>query len=390
MYRILISGYYGFNNIGDESILRAVIDNLKERLPGIEITVLSQHPESTARKYGVHSVNRKSLKDILQAMKNCDLLISGGGSLLQDVTSKKSILYYLIMMWLAMMFRKKVFIYSQGIGPILSNINRRLTAMTLKKASGIVVRDDASKELLVEIGIPQEQVYVTADPVLRVQKVELAIGREILEKEGFVKKADCMTVGFAIRERKVKSSFVDELCLSMQRLIAEHQAQIVLIPFHYSEDMAVIEEIESRLGSDVCCIKHKYLTDEMLSIIGNMDMLIGVRLHALIHAAIMDVPMIAISYDPKINSFMHSMDLKAMCSVYDFKSEFLLEEVEKTMLHADKVKARVQTRIGDLIKKLDINENLILALMNPQAESSPADSTEKQIRERKDQKHDTP
>lgn len=390
MYRILISGYYGFNNIGDESILRAVIDNLKGRLPGIEITVLSQHPESTAQKYGVHSVNRKSIKDILKAMKNCDLLISGGGSLLQDVTSKKSILYYLIMMWLAIVFRKKFFIYSQGIGPILSNINRKLTAMTLKRANGIVVRDDASKELLVEIGIPQERVYVTADPVLRVQKAELTVGKEILKKEGFIKKPNCMTVGFAIRERKVKSSFVDELCLSMQRLIAEYQAQIVLIPFHYSEDMAVIEEIESRLGSDVCCIKHKYLTDEMLSIIGNMDMLVGVRLHALIHAAIMDVPMIAISYDPKINSFMHSMELKAMCSVYDFKSEFLLEEVEKTILRADKIKARVRAHISDLIERLDINEHLILALMEHQTEGGKTETLERQVWEGKDQKHDTP
>ncbi|MBR0598921.1 polysaccharide pyruvyl transferase CsaB [Sinanaerobacter chloroacetimidivorans] len=363
MYKILISGYYGFNNIGDESILRAVIDNLRGKLDQIEITVLSQNPEFTSQKYGVNSVNRKSVKDILRAMKSCDLLISGGGSLLQDVTSKKSILYYLMMMWLAQLFGKKFFIYSQGIGPILSKLNRHLTAATLKKASGIVVRDEASKELLIEIGIPSDRIIVTADPVLRVKKADLTIGQEILKKEGFVKDETRMMVGWAIREKKIKSNFVDEICISIQRLVSEYQAQIVLIPFHFSEDMAVIEEIESRLGNDVCCIKHKYLTEEMLSIIGNMDILVGVRLHALIHAAIMDVPMIAISYDPKINSFMHSMDMKAMCSMYDFQNEFFIEEFEKTILSADRIREKVKSRIELLIKKLDTNENLIKELM---------------------------
>lgn len=363
MIRILISGYYGFNNIGDESILRAVVDNLRSRLDDIEITVLSKNPDSTAQKYGVHSVNRKCVKDIINSVRKCDLLISGGGSLLQDVTSKKSILYYLMIMWVAFFFRKKVFIYSQGIGPILSKINRRLTAETLKKAQGIVVRDEASKELLIEIGVKGDNVIVTADPVLRIKKAELPIGREILIKEGFSPQPDRMTVGFAIRERKISSSFVDELCISMQRLITEYKAQIVLIPFHYSEDMAVIEEIERRLGNDVCCIKHKYLTNEMLSIIGNMDVLVGVRLHALIHAAIMGVPMIAVSYDPKINSFMHSMDMKAMCSVYDFQNDFFIEEFEKTIARADGIKEKVKSRIEILIKKLDNNELLIQELM---------------------------
>ncbi|MDF3002309.1 MAG: csaB [Bacillota bacterium] len=364
MVRILISGYYGFNNIGDESILQAVVDNLRSKLNDIDITVLSRNPESTAQKYGVNSVNRKSISSILNAVRKCDLLISGGGSLLQDVTSKKSILYYLMIMWAAFFFRKKVFIYSQGIGPILSKLNRSLTAATLKHADGIVVRDEASKELLIEIGLKGDLVHVTADPVLRVKKAELSLGRNILKEEGFSAEEGRLTVGFAIREKKINSNFVDELCISIRRLINEYQAQIVLIPFHFSEDMAVIEELERRLGGDVFCIKHKYLTNEMLSIIGNMDVLVGVRLHALIHAAIMDVPMIAVSYDPKINSFMHSMDMKAMCSMYDFKSEFFLEEFEKTVDNAQTIRDKVRKRIELLIQKLDTNEELIKKLIN--------------------------
>lgn len=363
MYKILISGYYGFNNIGDESILTAVVANLRNKLEDIDITVLSQNPESTMEKHGVKSVNRKSFRSIIGAVKRCDLLISGGGSLLQDVTSKKSIVYYLMIIWMAQLFGKKVFIYSQGIGPIISKFNRQLTARTLKKASGIVVRDEASKELLIEIGINGDKVFVTADPVLRIKKAELSVGQTILKEEGFQEDHSKMTVGWAIREKKIDSNFVDEVCISMERLIDEYNAQIVLIPFHYSEDMVVLEEIETRMGNKVTCIKHKYLTEEMLSIIGNMDVLVGVRLHALIHAAIMGVPMIAISYDPKINSFMHSMDMKAMCSMYDFKNEFFIEEFLKTVSNTDLIKTNVKGKIDNLIHKLDTNEEMIRVLM---------------------------
>ena len=361
--KLLISGYYGFNNIGDESILRAVVDNLKEKLEGIEITVLSQDPVSTMEKYGVHAVNRRSVIDIIKAISKCDILISGGGSLLQDVTSKRSIFYYLFIMWAAKLLGKKVLIYSQGIGPINSIFNRRITYRTLIKTDGIVVRDDASRELLSEIGIPSEKIVVTADPVLRIKPVPLEIGRKILEKEGFTKNPEKTTVGFAIRERKLDSKFVDQLCISMNRLMEEYQVEIVLIPFHCSEDMGVVDEIEKRLENRIFVIRHKYLTDEMLSIIGNMDFLVGVRLHALIHAAIMEIPMIAISYDPKINSFMHSIGLRAMCSIYDFDNEYFIEEFEKTWSNRAHIKSKVSEKIEGLIKKLDMNEEIIKELM---------------------------
>lgn len=364
MHKIVISGYYGFNNIGDESILKAVVDNLKDKLSDLEITVLSQNPENTSQKYGVKSIPRMDFIKIFKAVKSSDLLISGGGSLLQDVTSKRSISYYLMIIWIALLTGKKVFIYSQGIGPIISKFNRYLVRQTLKRADYIVVRDEASKELLTEIGIDASKIFVTADPVVRIKKAELQMGIKILEKEGFIKEQGKISVGFAIRGRKAGADFIDQICSAIKRLIDQYDAQILLIPFHFSEDMAVIDEIKSRLGDSVRYIEHKYLTEEMLSIIGNMDYLVGVRLHSLIHAAIMDVPMIAISYDPKINSFMHSIGMKALCSVYDFESEFFIEEFEKIHNNSEKIRKKVREKIEILIKKLDKNEELIKELLS--------------------------
>ena len=145
MVNILISGYYGFDNIGDESILRTLVSSLREHIPDCSLTVLSHNPASTREKYGVEAVERMSPMAILRAVKKCDMLISGGGSLLQDVTSSKSLHYYLSIIRCAQFFRKKVFIYSQGIGPIDRPGNRRAAAKALKKADGIVVRDERSR-----------------------------------------------------------------------------------------------------------------------------------------------------------------------------------------------------------------------------------------------------
>lgn len=363
MHKVVISGYYGFNNIGDESILTAVVDNLREKLGDIEITVLSQNPRLTSEKFNVKSVNRMKPKEVIGAIKACDLLISGGGSLLQDSTSKKSIAYYLGIMWIAILLRKKVFIYSQGIGPIESKINRKMVKTTLNRLNYIVVRDEQSKELLCDIGVKPSSIYVTADPVIRVKRAQLGIGQDILRKAGFRREPDKMVVGFALRGLKIKGNFIDEICIAAEKIIEQYNAQIVFIPFHYKEDMKAIDEIESKLGNRANYIKNKYLTEEMLSIIGNMDILVGVRLHSLIHAAIMDVPMMAISYDPKINSFMHMLGMKALCSIYDFQSEFLLEEFEHVLQQKDPIRESIKTHIEELIIKLDQNEMLIHELL---------------------------
>ena len=115
--KIVLSGYFGFDNLGDEAILYSIIQEVK-KMQNTEITVLSANPEKTSQKFGVAAVDRMSPKEVIRAIKNCDMFISGGGSLLQDVTSNRSLLYYLALLRLAKLFGKKVMIYSQGIGPV--------------------------------------------------------------------------------------------------------------------------------------------------------------------------------------------------------------------------------------------------------------------------------
>ena len=371
MYNILISGYYGFDNIGDESILRTLITSLREKIPDCSLTVLSHNPASTREKYGVEAVERMSPGAILRAVRQCDMLISGGGSLLQDVTSSKSIHYYLFIIRLAKLLRKKVFIYSQGIGPIDHAFNRRATARALKKADGIVVRDERSAKLLEQIGLPQERIVITADPVIRMKRPDRTVGREILARAG-IKKDGRLTVGWAIREKNRDSTFVREITECIRWLRENYDAESVLIPFHYEEDREVCSVIAERTNGAAKCLSEKYLSEDMLSIIGNMDVLVGVRLHSMIYAAIMGVPIIGVSYDPKCTAFLNSVGLDSLSTRETFSAEAFKAEFARVLETGKEQTAAVAENMRRLQKKLDTNEEMIRDIMEGQKKGKAA------------------
>ena len=371
MYNILISGYYGFDNIGDESILRTLITSLREKIPDCRLTVLSHNPASTREKYGVEAVERMSPGAILRAVRQCDMLISGGGSLLQDVTSSKSIHYYLFIIRLAKLLRKKVFIYSQGIGPIDHAFNRRATARALKKADGIVVRDERSAKLLEQIGLPQERIVITADPVIRMKRPDRTVGREILARAG-IKKDGRLTVGWAIREKNRDSTFVREITECIRWLRENYDAESVLIPFHYEEDREVCSVIAERTNGAAKCLSEKYLSEDMLSIIGNMDVLVGVRLHSMIYAAIMGVPIIGVSYDPKCTAFLNSVGLDSLSTRETFSAEAFKAEFARVLETGKEQTATVAENMRRLQKELDTNEEMIRDIMEGQKKGKAA------------------
>ena len=371
MYNILISGYYGFDNIGDESILRTLITSLREKIPDCRLTVLSHNPASTREKYGVEAVERMSPGAILRAVRRCDMLISGGGSLLQDVTSSKSIHYYLFIIRLAKLLGKKVFIYSQGIGPIDHAFNRRATARALKKADGIVVRDERSAKLLEQIGLPQERIVITADPVIRMKRPDRTVGREILARAG-IKKDGRLTVGWAIREKNRDSTFVREITECIRWLRENYDAESVLIPFHYEEDREVCSVIAERTNGAAKCLSEKYLSEDMLSIIGNMDVLVGVRLHSMIYAAIMGVPIIGVSYDPKCTAFLNSVGLDSLSTRETFSAEAFKAEFARVLETGKEQTATVAENMRRLQKKLDTNEEMIRDIMEGQKKGKAA------------------
>ncbi len=182
MKKIFIFGYYGFQNTGDEAILQAIIDQVRTNIPHAKLTVLSYKASETMRKHKVKAISRNKYVDIIKAIKESDIIISGGGSILQDATSMRSLIYYLAIIYLAKKLGKTTMFYGNGFGPITKPFNRKLAKYIVNKVDIITVRDFQSKEEIISLGI-EKDITVTADVTFSVDLPTVGIAETIYKKE---------------------------------------------------------------------------------------------------------------------------------------------------------------------------------------------------------------
>lgn len=296
--RIALSGYYGFGNTGDEAVLDATLAGLRHRLPGVEPVVLSSNPDQTAREHGVDARPRWPLREVMRTVRECDLLLSGGGTLLQDATSLRSLWYYTQVTAVAKRCGVPYAIFAQGIGPISTWLGRRWARNCLRHAAAITVRDPASQRLALQLGGASVEVELAADPALllepvRTERVEQVLGRLA---------ADRPIVGVAPRPwQRAERAFA--ALSEVGRLAREDWgATVVVLPFQRGEDLRVAQEVAQAI-SDAVVVGDALNAGELLAVVSRLDLLVGMRLHALIFAASQAVPAVGVSYDPKVASF---------------------------------------------------------------------------------------
>lgn len=292
--KIVISGYYGFDNIGDEAILYAIIQSLRKEHAEVDITVLSNRPEITAQRYGVEAVNRWKLRDVMQAIKQSDGLISGGGSLMQDETSSKTIPYYAGIIKIAKWYKKPVFVYAQGMGPFNQKLSRFMVKSALKNTT-ITVRDNDSKQLLQRIGV-KDNIDIVPDPVLGIDVVQQT--SDWFTSQQFTKPV----VTVSVRDWPTTNNYKRKLAEALS-FIGKQGYEIVFIPMHGSHDFTTSEEIARLMDCESKIAPHDASIHEKIALIHDSELLIGIRLHALIFAAVVNTPFLPLSYDPKIDSF---------------------------------------------------------------------------------------
>ena len=321
--KIVISGYYGFDNIGDEAVLLAILSQLREQMPEVGITVLSNNPEKTKHIYDVEAVNRWNIKEVIKAIKSCDMLISGGGSLLQDVTSNKTIPYYLGVVKIAQWYKKKVVFYSQGIGPVTHSYNKWLIKLIVNHVDAIFVREKHSKTVLKDLGI-RKPITVAADPVLGIKpspEVYKYI-KDLLHAQ--------KAVGVYIRPWENEEELLTSLEKTLQYIISEGY-KIYLIPMYYAQDKEIAHKLKRRLGEQAVVVDEMLTIDEVVSYTACFEFIIGMRLHSLIMAAATQVPMIGLSYDPKVRGFMKDMGIRYCIEVQHIDQDELLHKAQKLM-----------------------------------------------------------
>jgi polysaccharide pyruvyl transferase CsaB len=309
MTRLLISGFYGMGNAGDEAVLAAIVQLVREREPGIAIRVLSGDPPGTAQSYGVDGVPRMQPAAVIAAMRGCDLFISGGGSLLQDITSAHSPLYYLGLLLLARAARRPAVVLAQGIGPLRRPALRRLTGRVLDGVARITVRDPESAAELSAMGVRRPPIEVTADPVFALAPAPEERGQELLSSglaAGPSGSDQPRWIGISLRPWPGIDTAIHELAVALELAVSQEAARAVrpvLLPLQPHEDAPVCRRLADALGG-APIVEASPTPSEWLALTGCLDLVIAVRLHALIFAATMGASFLGVSYDPKVDSLL--------------------------------------------------------------------------------------
>ena len=360
MSRIVISGYYGSKNAGDEAMLAAMLEVLGDLEPELHITVISAAPRDTAQRHGVKAISWLDMPAIYSALKRADLLISGGGSLLQNVTSRRSLYYYLGIIKMAEMLGTKVMLYAQGIGPIRGRVARRVMRHIANRVDLITVRDQGSLGELESLGITRPTIECTADPVLAIHPVDKEAGRAIFKK--YHAEGACPVVGISVRDWQGCHHFKEELAKASDAIVREMGARVVFLPMQYPEDVRAAQSIAALTEEKCTVLEDEYTTSEFLSLVGNMDLMLGIRLHALIFAGVMGVPMIGISYDPKIDRFLSSIGEQPVGDLESLTADVLLAEIRRKWNDKATFRKRNGALLSELREKAARNAELALAL----------------------------
>ncbi len=311
-YDVAILGYYGYKNSGDEAILKSILDAFRGIHPELTYVVFSKNPRETMRNFQVASVKRFNILKVARTLKHSRLFLAGGGSLIQDNTSTRSILYYLTVLRIATRMNTKTMLFSNGIGPIKRPFNRKLSARVLNALNAISLRDPISFEEIKQLGISSPHIYVTSDPAILLEPAENGQVHRLFEAEGLPE--DKPLIGISIR-KWWDSGYVNQIAAIADYCSEKLGAFPVFIPMQFSSDYEISQVVAKRMKRPCRVIRNIYPPEVLLGFTGRLELLIGMRLHSLIYAASQCIPMAGLVYEPKVDAFLAEINQPSAGSV---------------------------------------------------------------------------
>lgn len=330
--KVAVSGYFGFGNIGDEAIKDVIKSKLEQN--GIEAFFLTNSKEND------HEVKRDDFLEITKTIKNVDALISGGGGLLQDKTSSRSLYYYLGIIKLAQLFKKPNFIFAQGIGPIYKSYNRFLTKIILNACTLITVRDRESKDLLKNLGVKNE-IFVTQDVAF-------------LYNPKPVETIDLKSPYNVLQIKDDKNINIEEVSDIARFMHYKTDIETVIVPFYKGEDLKIAKEIEKRTKFRVFVPAN---VDEAFAVLNGAKIVVGMRYHSIVFSLLLNKLIIPIFYDEKNKHLSSYFGLTGL-DVKDFRLTNFSKIFEQLIKEEEAFKTNTVEKL--LKAKEDANENFRL------------------------------
>ena len=384
MKKVSFAGAYGIKSIGDDAALLVMVDELRSRLGDLDGVVIARHAaEASYAPYGLRSVqnveydrksesmgrwfrgfnygdDRTELDQLYREIATSDLLVLGAGNAILDVTIdllKGPIPYMALLSLMARMSATPVMWYGLSVGPLRTGYGRDLTRLIIDFAESVTVRDERSLDEIESLGLPRESATLLPDPVIGAEPADPGLAAGLLKKEGVPEGLPRVVV--SVRDMPPDAGlsiegFVEVMAQVSDRLVKELDAKVLFIPqctySHgepFEDDRNVAEAVKERMErkEDAYVVCGEYTVKETLALYHGATAAVAARLHANVFSAIQGVPVVALSYNPKVGEFMRWLG----CGEY---------ALDLSGLSAEAITGALRRRLSDQKKNEEVRKRI--------------------------------
>ena len=262
---------------------------------------------------------------------------------------------------LAKKLNLKLVVYANGIGPFKEK-NEKISALVTKKADLITLRDELSKKELRRIGVDKKEVFVTADPAITLDACSDIETLKLIKENNINENGKYMAVSVRgwNKNDKLFEAKIAEIC---DYVYEKYNIETIFITMRPSEDLLISQNILQRMSHKGYIIKDEQSAEKLMGIISKCELVIGMRLHSLIYATTMCVPLIGIIYDPKIKGFLDYIKQDMLVDTENIDSSYLREMIEKIIDNKDEIRKNLVTYKEELSKKALSNAEMTIKLL---------------------------
>ena len=358
---VVICGAYGRGNAGDDAILEAILQEMRSIDQDMPITVLSKDPKSTRLTYRVRAVHRSNLLAWHTAMSSSRLYINGGGSLIQDVTSRRSLWFYLANIRAAKHAGNRVQMYGCGIGPVIRENHRKLTARVINQNVDVItLREPDSLEELRSMGVTRPEILLTADPALTLPRAPEDKTDSLLLRAGIPPRGKYLC--FALRRWKGFEEKAPIFGAAAEYAYRTYGLTPVFVAVEKHLDPGA-----GQLAARGLTIPHYFLNDAgsagtIIGALSRMQAVVSMRLHALIFAAGQGIPLAGVVYDPKVSAFLRYIGQDLFVDLADLTETDLRSMIDQCVAqaaHPETQEAAVRTLQAMEHKNVEVARRLL-------------------------------
>ena len=338
---ILLCGAYGCGNAGDEAILDAVVAELRSVDPSLPICVMTRKPEETRSRLGVDACFTFDFAAFHRKMRSAALYLNGGGSLMQNVTSRRSLWFYLYTLRAAKKRGCKVLMYGCGIGPITHAGDRRLAARTIEQnVDAITLRDPHSRQELLDMGVSSPAVVLAADPTVGLPAASAEAVDELMKRRGLDPHGSY--IGFTVRPWAGFGEKAAAFAAAADYAYERCGLTPVFVPIEQERDGAAARQVSALMKAPHHVLDAPGGSANTIGVFSRMKVVVAMRLHALMFSAGQGVPLVGVVYDPKVSSFLDYIGQDLYLDLRSVTADKLTALIDSAAARADDQQLRLE------------------------------------------------